>query len=158
MRACKPKRLEQKRERESTWEREHAHMRECERETVRAKESPGPLAPLFICFLLPLGLPYVTWASQERCLFYLRSSLWSSALPLFCFFFLCFYFPSLSFSHHHSGLSFSYSNYLTLLMNIQDWFPLGLTGLISFQSKGLSRVFSNTTLQKHQFFSAQTSL
>ena len=44
-----------------------------------------------------------------------------------------------------------------LLMNIQDWFPLGLTGLISLQSKGLSRVFSNTTVQKHQFFSSQLS-
>ena len=43
-------------------------------------------------------------------------------------------------------------------INIQDWFPLGWTGLISFQSKGLSRVFSNTTVQKHQFFSAQPSL
>ena len=40
-------------------------------------------------------------------------------------------------------------------MNIQGWFPLGLTGFISLQSKGLSRVFSNTTVQKHQFFSAQ---
>ena len=39
-----------------------------------------------------------------------------------------------------------------LLMNIQDWFSLGWTGLISLQSKGLSRVFSNTTAQKHQFF------
>ena len=38
-----------------------------------------------------------------------------------------------------------------LSMNIQDWFPLGFTGLISLQSKGLSRVFSNTTVQKHQF-------
>ena len=38
-------------------------------------------------------------------------------------------------------------------MNIQDWFPLGLTGWISLQSKGLSRAFSNTTIQKHQFFS-----
>ena len=38
-----------------------------------------------------------------------------------------------------------------LPMNIQDWFPSGLTGLISLQSKGLSRVFSNTTVQKHQF-------
>ena len=37
-------------------------------------------------------------------------------------------------------------------MNIQDWFPLGWTGWISLQSKGLSRVFSNTTVQKHQFF------
>ena len=44
---------------------------------------------------------------------------------------------------------------LVLPMNIQDWFPLGLTGLISLQSKGLSRVFSNTTVQKHQFFGAQ---
>ena len=40
-------------------------------------------------------------------------------------------------------------------MNIQDWFPLGWTGWISLQSKGLSRVFSNTTVQKHQFFGAQ---
>ena len=39
-----------------------------------------------------------------------------------------------------------------LPMNIQNWFPLGWTGWISLQSKGLSRVFSNTTVQKHQFF------
>ena len=45
-----------------------------------------------------------------------------------------------------------------LPMNIQDWSPLGLTGWISLQSKGLSRVFSNTTFQKHQFFSTQLSL
>ena len=45
-----------------------------------------------------------------------------------------------------------------LPMNIQDWFPLGLTSLISSQSKGLSRVFSNTTVQKHQFFGTQLSL
>ena len=44
-----------------------------------------------------------------------------------------------------------------LPVNIQDWFPLGLTGLISLQFKGLSRVF-NTTVQKHQFFGAQLSL
>ena len=43
-------------------------------------------------------------------------------------------------------------------MNIQDCFPLGLTGWISLQSKGLSRVFSNTAVQKHQFFGAQLSL
>ena len=47
---------------------------------------------------------------------------------------------------------------LVLPMNIQDWFPLGLTGLISLQSKELSRVFSNTTAYKHQFFIAQLSL
>ena len=45
-----------------------------------------------------------------------------------------------------------------LPMNIQDLFPLGWTGCISLQSKGLSRVFSNTTVQKHQFFDAQLSL
>ena len=45
-----------------------------------------------------------------------------------------------------------------LPMNTQDWSPLGWTGLISLQSNGLSRVFFNTTVQKHQFFSAQLSL
>ena len=45
-----------------------------------------------------------------------------------------------------------------LPMNIKDWFPLGLTSLVSLHSKRLSRVFSNTTVQKHQFFSAQLSL
>ena len=45
-----------------------------------------------------------------------------------------------------------------LPLNIQDWFPLGCTDCISSWSKGLSRVFSNTTVQKHQFFSAQLSL
>ena len=45
-----------------------------------------------------------------------------------------------------------------LPMNIQDWFPLGWTGLISLQSNVLSRVFSNTTVQKHQFFGTQLSL
>ena len=45
-----------------------------------------------------------------------------------------------------------------LPMTIHDSFPLGLTGLISSQSKGLSRAFSNTIVQKHQFFSAQLSL
>ena len=53
------------------------------------------------------------------------------------------------------GVSASVS---VLPINIQDWFPLGWTGWISLQSKGLSRVFSNTTVQKHQFFSAQLSL
>ena len=53
------------------------------------------------------------------------------------------------------GISASTS---VLPMNIQDWFPLGLTGLVSLQSKRLSRVFSNITAQKHQFFSAQLFL
>ena len=53
------------------------------------------------------------------------------------------------------GVSASVS---VLPMNIQDWFPFRWTGWISLQSKGLSRVFSNTTVQKHQFFGAQFSL
>ena len=83
MRACRPKRCEEKRERK----------RACALERERPL---APLAPLFICFLLPLGLPYVNWASQESCWFCLRSSLWCSDLPLFYF---CGLFPSFSFSH-----------------------------------------------------------
>ena len=52
------------------------------------------------------------------------------------------------------GISASTS---VLPLNTQDWSPLGWTGWISLQSKGLSRVFSNTTVQKHQFFGAQLS-
>ena len=73
-------------------------------------------------------------------------------------------FPSIRVSSNESALrlrwpkywSFSFS--ISLSTNIQDWFPFGWTGWISLQSKGLSRVFSNTTIQKHQFFSAQLSL
>ena len=61
---------------------------------------------------------------------------------------LCIRWPSI-------GVSASTS---VLPMNIHDLFPLGWTGWISLQSKGLSRVFSNTTVQKHQFFGTQLSL
>ena len=60
------------------------------------------------------------------------------------------FFPSVD---QRIGVSASAS-----VLSIQDWFPLGLTGWISLLSKGLSRIFSNTTVQKHQFFSAQLSL
>ena len=81
--------------------RERGRERETKSVCSRERErDPGPLALLFICFFLPLGLVYVNWTSQECCLFYLRSSLWSLDLPLFYFHWL---FPSLSFSHHHSG-------------------------------------------------------
>ena len=74
-------------------------------------------------------------------------------------------FPSIKVFSNESALhivwpknwSFSFS-ISSLPMNIQDWSPLGWTGWISLQSKGLSRVFSNTTVQKHQFFGAQLSL
>ena len=75
---------------------------------LKKREAPGSiLAPLFKCFFLPNpyppSVPYVNWASQEGCLFYLRSSLRFSDLPLFYF---CMIFPSLSFSHCHSGFLF----------------------------------------------------
>ena len=57
-----------------------------------------------------------------------------------------------------SGQSIGASASASVLpMTIQGWFPLGLTGLISLLSKGLSRIFSSTTVWKHQFFSAQLS-
>ena len=72
-------------------------------------------------------------------------------------------FPSMSFQMSQffasGSRSFGVSASASVLpMNIQDWFPFRLTGWISLQSKGLSRVFSNTTIQKHQFLCAQLSL
>ena len=62
-------------------------------------------------------------------------------------------------SHQVGGQSIGASASASVLaMNIQDWFPLELTGLISLQSKELSRVFSNTTGQKHQFYNTRLSL
>ena len=73
-------------------------------------------------------------------------------------------FPSISVFFNESVLHIRWSKFgvsassSVLPMNIQEWFPLGFTDLISLQFKGLSRVFSNTTVQKHQFFGAQLSL
>ena len=73
-------------------------------------------------------------------------------------------FSSIRAFSHESVLYIRWPKYWSLCstsvlpMNIQDWFPLGWTGWTSLQSKRLSRVFSNTTVQKHQFFSAQLSL
>ena len=70
-------------------------------------------------------------------------------------------FPSIRVFSNESVLHIRWPKYWSLAsasvlpMNIQDWFPLGWTGWISLQSKGLSRVFSNTTVQKRQFFSTQ---
>ena len=66
-------------------------------------------------------------------------------------------FPMSQFSSGGQRIGVSASA-LILPMNIKDWFPLGWTGWISLQSKGLSTVFSNTTVQKHQFFGTQLSL
>ena len=69
-------------------------------------------------------------------------------------------FPSIRvFSKESGGQSIGASASRSVLpVNLQDWFPLQLTGWISLQSKGLSRVFTNTTAKKHQFFSTQVSL
>ena len=84
----------------------------------------------------------------------------SSAIPFsFCLqsfsasgsFPVSWFFPS---GGQSTGASASAS---VLPVNIQDWLSLGLSGLISLQSKGLSRVFSNTLVQKHQYFSAQSA-
>ena len=70
-------------------------------------------------------------------------------------------FPSIRVFSNKSALCITSGNQrigalaTVLPMNIQNWFPLGLTVLISLQSKGLPRVFFSTTFQKHQFFSAQ---
>ena len=72
-------------------------------------------------------------------------------------------FPSIRVFSNESVLCIRWPNYRAstsasvLAMYIQNWFPLGWTGCISLQSKGLSRLFSNTTVQEHQFFSAQLS-
>ena len=67
-------------------------------------------------------------------------------------------FPSIRVFSNESVLHIRWSKYwsfsIVLPMNVQDRLPLGLTGLISLLSKGLSRVFSNATVQKHQFFGA----
>ena len=67
-------------------------------------------------------------------------------------------FQWVSSSHQSGGQSIGVSALASVLpMNTQDWSPLGWTGWISLQSKGLSRVFSNTTVHKHQFFGTQLS-
>ena len=72
-------------------------------------------------------------------------------------------FPSIRVFSNESALRIRWPKYWSFSFNIspsseQDWSPLGWTGWISLQSKGLSRIFSNTTFQKHQFFGAQLSL
>ena len=87
-----------------------------------------PTHPLLSPYPLSLNLPSIRVFSNESA--------------------LCIRWPKI-------GVSASTS---VLPMNIQDWFPLGWTGWISFLSKGLSIIFSNTTVKKHQFFCTQLSL
>ena len=94
--------------------------------------------------------------SSQWCHPTISSSVFPSPLPSV--------FPSIRVFSSESVLHIKWPKYYgvsasvsVLPTNVQDWFPLGLTGLIS-QSKGLSGVFSNTTVQKHQFFSAHIQL
>ena len=104
--------------------------------------------------LLELAQTHVRWVGDAIQLSHLLSSL---LLPLSIF-------PSIMVFSNESALCIRWPKFrasasaLVLPMNIQEWFPLGLTGLMFLQSKGLSRVFSNTMVQKHQLFRAQPSL
>ena len=107
----------------------------CPSPTPGVHPNPCPLSwwchPTISSFIVPFSCPQSFPASQS----FQMSQLFAS-------------------SGQSIGVSASAS---VLPMNTQDWSPLGWTGWISFQSKGLSRVFSNTTVQKHQFFGAQLS-
>ena len=107
------------------------------------------------CPLLPPGVYSNSWPLSWWC----HPTISSSVVPSH---------PSSNFPQHQGLFKWvSSSNQMArvlvsastsvLLMNIQDWFPLRWTGWISLQSKGLSRVFSNTTVQKHQFLGAHPS-
>ena len=94
----------------------------------------------------------------------IESAIPSNHLILCCrLFLLPSIFPSIRVFSNESALHIRLPKYWSfsfniLLVNIQDGFPLGWTGWISLQSKGLSRVFSNTTVQKHQLLGTQLSL
>ena len=105
------------------------------------------------------------WVSSNSCPLnqWCHPTISSSVTPFFCCsqsfrasgtFLMSWLFPS-----GGQRIEVSASALASVLpMNIQGWFPLGLTGLFSLLPKGLSRVFSNTTVQKHQFFGIQSSL
>ena len=101
-------------------------------------------------YLLEFAQTYANWVTISSLVSPFSSCLWS--FPASRSFQMSQFFTSGGQSIGVSALS------SVLPMNIQDLFPLGWTGLISLQSKGLSRVFSNTIVQKHQFFGAQLSL
>ena len=99
----------------------------------------------------PNSCPLSWWCNSAKSSFVIPFSSWPQSLPAWGSFLMSQVF---AWGGQSIGVSASAS---VLPMNIQDWFPLGWTGWISLQSKGLSRVFSNTTVQKHQFFGAQPS-
>ena len=106
---------------------------------------------LVLYYLLEFAQIHVQWVNDA---IKLSHSLSSPSLPALSHFQHQGLFQWVSSSHQMAKVSASVS---VLPMNIQDLFPLGLTCSISLQSKGLLRVFSNATVQKHQFFSTQLS-
>ena len=122
----------------------------------------------------PHGLQHATlycplpspWACSNSCPMrqWCHPTISSSVIPFSSFLLLLQSFPAsrsfpVSWLFASGGQNIGASASVSVLpMNIRDWFPLGWTDLISLQSKGLSRVFSSTTVGKHQFFGAQPSL
>ena len=114
------------------WRTQHAKL---------PRLSPTPRACLNSC-------PLSRWCHPTISSFVVPFSSWLQSFPASGSFLMSQFFES-------GGQSIGASASAPVLpMNIQDWFPLELNGLISLQFKGLSRVFSNTTVQKHRFFSA----
>ena len=109
----------------------------CPSPTLRVHPNPSPLSRWWHPTISSSVVPF------SSCL---QSFLASGSLPMSQFF---------TSGGQNIGVSASAS---VFPVNFQDWFPLGWTGWISLQSKGLSKVFSNTTIQKYQFFSTQLSL
>ena len=124
------------------------------------------LASIFPSIMVFSSGSALIWKDPDPCSNSCPSSWWchptilSSVVPFSC---LLSFPASGSFLMSHlfvsGGQSIGASALASVLpMNIQDWFPLGLTGLIYFLSKLLSKIFSSTTIWKHQFFSAQPAL
>ena len=123
---------------DSSWPYELQHARPlCPSPTARVHPNPCPLSQWYHPTISSSVIPFSSCPQS----FPASGSFQMSQL-----------FPS---GGQSIGLSASVS---VLPMNIQGWLPLGWTGWVSLQSKGLSRVFSTTTVQKHQFFGAQLSL
>ena len=123
---------------DSLWPRELQHARpRCPSRTPRVHPNPGPLS---------------RWCHPTISSSVIPFSSCPQSIPASGSFQMSQFFAS---GGQRIGVSASTS---VLQMNTQGWSPLGWTGWISLQSKGLSRVFSNTTVQKHQFFGIQLSL
>ena len=125
----------------------HGHSRPpCPSPTPRVYSNSCPLSQWFHPTISSSVVPFSTCLQSFFFIFCLQSFPASGSFPMSQLF---------ASGGQNIGVSASTS---VLPMNIQDWSPLGWTGWISLQSKGLSRVSSNTTVQKHQFFSTQLSL